>query len=190
MGVSVIPCNGKAGLFNAAVVFRAFNTPMFCVWDSDSHLGETAGNCKECGKSRDKKGNPAENRRLLRVFGKEEEDWPGCIQDEFACFATNLENTLQTEIGEEPFDRFLDAAQDAFGILKRDHAKKNPMALEFTFGQAKAADKSSKSIDLILEKISSMYKKATLNTVDEPTTDIGINDVGLKDPEEQQWKLT
>jgi len=161
----VIPCNGKSGVFNAAVVFKAFDTPTFCVWDSDGHLGETAGDCEMCGKSRDSKGNPEENRRLLRLFQKQEDDWPGMIEEEFACFETNLEKTLQDEIGIEDFNTFLDSAKEALGIRKREHAKKNAMALEFVFGQAKAAQKSSKSINSILEKIEAMRKKVTNNAV-------------------------
>jgi putative ATP-dependent endonuclease of OLD family len=45
LGISVLACNGKSGIFTAGAVFQSFGTPTFCIWDSDEHL---AG----CGKTR------------------------------------------------------------------------------------------------------------------------------------------
>jgi putative ATP-dependent endonuclease of OLD family len=39
LGISVLACNGKSGIFTAGAVFQSFGTPTFCIWDSDEHRG-------------------------------------------------------------------------------------------------------------------------------------------------------
>ncbi len=75
-GVSVIACGGKSNVCTTAAIFISFGIPIYCVWDSDEHEGEAAGACEQCKRPFDRKGNPLENRRILRLLGVQEEDWP------------------------------------------------------------------------------------------------------------------
>lgn len=160
IGVSVIPCGGKSNLFTAATIFQSFGTPTYCIWDSDGHLGETAGKCEKCGKALDTKGVPEENRRLLRLLGQVEEDWPGHIEEKSACFAHDLESTLRDEIGEEYFEKYLNVAKETFGIAKRKHALKNAMVISSILEQGKTEGKTSKSLESILDRILALHDQA------------------------------
>ena len=163
LGVSVIPCGGKSNVFTAAAIFQSFGTPIYCVWDSDAHLGETAGKCDKCGKALDAKGVPEENRRLLRLLGQKEEDWPGHIEDNSACFTNDLESTLKQEIGEDDFEKFLEATKSTFGIAKRRHALKNSTVISAILEHAKKLGKSSQSLDLLLQRVLSLREKTLQN---------------------------
>ena len=93
----------------------------------ENDLGRDCGlNRRRMGKHLDSKQDPKENRRLLALMGKREEDWPEYIEENFTCFKTNLETILRTEIGIEDFEKYLQEYQVMFGITKRKHAIKNP----------------------------------------------------------------
>src|SRR5581483_8199708 len=110
-GFSVIPCGGKSSMDRPAAIFRHLGIPIYLVWDGDEGGGSS---------------NPEENHRLLRLLGCPVVDWPFEINDRFSCFKSNLETTLQEEIGQVLFDSLLSQEQIKFGISKKKHAIKNP----------------------------------------------------------------
>jgi predicted ATP-dependent endonuclease of OLD family len=126
MGISVIPCGGKHAVGTVVAVFIPFRIPTYCVWDSDENAAQPVAPCEKCKRPYDKESNPSENRRLLRLLGLSEEDWPSHIKDKSACFKTDRETVVKAEIGEDVFERILGEEMTRFNIRKRDQALKNP----------------------------------------------------------------
>ena len=137
-GIAVIPCFGKLNLARPLVIFRQLGISVYTVWDGD------------CGR---KDAKPEDNTHLLRLLGKPEEDWPHFVGDSAACFKVKLETTLQDEIGTEDFTKWLLEAQQLLGIAKKDHALKNPAIIEYVIGKAAVDNKTSKSLESIIERI-------------------------------------
>lgn len=160
MGIAVIPCNGKPNIFNAAAIFLSFGIPLYVVWDGDSHLGKTEGKCKECGHNLDSKADPKENRRLEKLLGLKEEDWPNHVLANSACFKQKLETTIRDEIGEELFNNLLDASRTKYGITRRKDAIKNPTVLAEVLGEAKAKGQSSQTLETIVTAIVTLKGEA------------------------------
>ena len=143
-GISVIPCMGKNNLDRPLVIFRRLNIPVYAIWDGDH--GE-------------KDAKPEDNRKLLRLVGQSEEDWPCGAKDHHACFKTNLETTLAEEISKDLFDRLLSEAQDQLSIPKKKHALKNPVVLQHIVEKAAVAGKTSATLKGIVEKIVALKPK-------------------------------
>jgi predicted ATP-dependent endonuclease of OLD family len=136
-GVSVIPCGGKSTMDRPAAIFRHLGIPVYLIWDGDE------------GKDAD----PEENHRLLRLLGQPIVDWPAEIHDRFSCFKTDLETTLQEEIGKPVFEKLLLQHQKQFGMSKRKHAIKNPAVIASVLQVAQSEGKSSSTINAIVQKI-------------------------------------
>jgi len=137
-GISVIPCMGKNNLDRPLVIFRRLGIPVYVIWDGDH--GKTDANAED-------------NRRLLRLVGQSEEDWPCGVKDRHACFKTELETTLAEEIGKNLFDRLLSEAQGQLGIPKKKDALKNPVVLQRIVEKASAESNTSATLKGIVEKI-------------------------------------
>ena len=138
LGITVIPCFGKSSLDRPLVIFRQLGITVYVVWDGD------------CGGNDAK---PEDNRYLLRLLCKPEQDWPHFVADSSACFKVNLEKTLEDEIGRESFTQWLSEAQQEFGIDKKKHALKNPAVLEYVIDKAALNCKTSGSLERIVENI-------------------------------------
>lgn len=137
-GHAVIPCGGKSNLHRPMTIFRKLQIPVYVIWD-----GDRGGN-----------GRPEENRRLLRLLGQAEEDWPLTrAADKFACFETKLEEVLRDEIGGGLFDRLIAEWQDEFGISKREQALKNPVAIRTVIEKAKAERRTSGTLENIVGNV-------------------------------------
>ncbi|MEW6742536.1 MAG: ATP-dependent endonuclease [Planctomycetota bacterium] len=136
--ISIIPCIGKNNLDRPLVIFRRLGIPVYVIWDGDD------------GKS-DAKGD--DNRRLLRLVGQPEEDWPCGVMDRHACLKTELESTLAQEIGDDLFDRLLSEAQAQVGIKSKKDALKNPVVLQRIVEGASANGKTSATLEGIVERI-------------------------------------
>ncbi len=152
-GISVIPCGGKASMDRPYVVFQQLGIPVYAVWDGDYGMGETQGVCEKCQRPLDKKADPRENRRLLRMVGYDEIDWPELVEDAFACFKTDLETTLQEDIGQQVFETCLAECQASLGIAKRRHAIKNPRVIEAVLLRAQEQGCNSSTLQTIVERI-------------------------------------
>lgn len=153
VGVSVIPVSGKRSLDRPAIIFREFGIPVYLLWDSDGEKGETAGACPKCGKLLDGKPDPADNRRLLRLVGKAEEDWPAYQDAHYCCFKRDLETTLKAEIGEALFDELLDQCRTEFEIPKPRHAVKNPAVIATIIKRAQKEGKMCKTLENAVKSI-------------------------------------
>lgn len=137
MGICVIPCMSKNNIDRPALVFRDMGIKTYLVWDNDKEADEP---------------KPEENRRLLRMLGSTEEDWPSGVWDTHACFENELEATLVNEITPQIFDYYRDKARDEFR-LPRARVLKNPFALRYILEGCYKEGHHSPTLDAIVEKI-------------------------------------
>ena len=140
-GISVIPCVGKNNLDRPLVIFRCLGIPVYVIWDGDHD-------------QKDAKGE--DNRRLLRLLGQSEEDWPCGVKDLHACFRVELEETLVEEIGKDLFGRLLLEAQVQLDIAKKKDALKNSAVLQRIVEGASAAGKTSGTLQGIVQRIGAL----------------------------------
>ena len=138
LGISVIPCFGKSNIDRPLVIFGQLGISVYVLWDGDYGVNDA---------------KPEDNRYLLRLLGKPEQDWPHFVEDSSACFKVNLEKTLQDEMGSESFTTWLSEAQNQLGIAKKDHALKNPAIIEHVVRRAASSSETSTSLDSIIDKI-------------------------------------
>jgi putative ATP-dependent endonuclease of the OLD family len=161
LGFAIIPCGGKTNIDRPYLIFSELSIPVFILWDGDSGLGETEGNCISCGRSLDKKPNPVENRRLLRLIGFESiVDWPKFINQKGACFEKDLETTLKEELGIDLFESLIHKYQEEFSISEKRNALKNPVILTNVIKSAREQGKSSITLETIVQKISELKKQS------------------------------
>lgn len=137
MGICVIPCMSKNNIDRPTLVFREMGIKTYLVWDNDRGAEDP---------------KPDENRRLLRMLGMAEEDWPTGVWDTHACFDNKLEDTLVKEIQPQMFDYYLDKAKDEFR-LARSRALKNPFALRYIVERCYREGCHSPTLDAMVEKI-------------------------------------
>ena len=158
-GYAIIPCGGKTNIDRPYLIFTELGIPVYIVWDSDSGLGETEGNCVSCGRPLDKRPNPEENRRLLRLISSDTiVDWPKFINQKAACFEKNLESTLKEELGSEVFESLIRKYQEEFSISEKRNAQKNPVVLMNVIKSARGQGKSSITLETIIQRISELKK--------------------------------
>lgn len=114
-GISVIPTMGKGNLDKDYLVFNALSIPTYVIWDSDKNKG----NNKDVQK----------NRYLLRIFNREEEDWPEAVTDEYACFRDNLDLKIKAGIEPKYYDELIDRAMKEHEIQHKDNVKVSPVIM-------------------------------------------------------------
>ncbi len=145
LGVAVIPCNGKNNLDRPLVIFRQLGIPVYVVWDGDYNNGGA---------------KLEDNRYLLRLLGKEEQDWPDFVEDFGACFKVNLEKTLSDEIGSDLFERLLSKSKSDFGIPQKAQALKSPVVIQRIVEGAAQCGKTSTSLKGIVDNIIALKNQA------------------------------
>ncbi len=155
-GFAVIPCGGKTNIDRPYVIFKQLGIPVYIIWDGDHGKGETEGVCNKCERPLDKKPDPKENRRLLRLMGQSETDWPEYVESTFACFKYDLETSLRKEIGAELFEQYLVECQTEFCIGKRKHAIKNPNVITNIIKKAEEQGHNISIIKTVIENIRSL----------------------------------
>lgn len=136
-GFSIIPCFGKKNIDRPAIIFRELGIPVYLIWDSDKGT---------------KDSKPEENRHLLKLIGKVEEDWPSHIDDSHSCFEQKLEVTLRTEIGEQLFEKCMCECETEFS-MKRKRAIKNPVVISAIIEKARQQGHPCTSLEKIVKKI-------------------------------------
>jgi putative ATP-dependent endonuclease of OLD family len=137
MGICVVPCMCKNNLDRPAVVFRNLGIQTYLVWDNDKH-GQNP--------------NAEVNKRLLRLVGAAEEDWPAGVWNTHACLEGNLECLLRQELSGAVFDGLLEQARSEFRIEK-GRASKNPFVLRRVIEDAARQGHSSITLRAIVEEI-------------------------------------
>ncbi len=80
-------------------------------------------------------------------------DWPSEVAKDFACFTTNLDLTLQQEIGQAAYNQILADCQKEFGISKQDNAKKNSAVISALLEKARSSGRKSETLERIVERI-------------------------------------
>ena len=153
LGIAVIPVGGKRNLDRPAIIFREFGIPTYLVWDGDADKATITGYCAECQKPLDGKHEPAENRRLLRILGVGDEDWPCAVTPQYCCFKRDLEKTMKQEIGEELFDEILEECKADFFMTKRKYAIKNPKLLAALIERARLRGRESTTLNASVDNI-------------------------------------
>jgi len=126
--------------------------PTYLIWDSD--------------KSKNKDGNPNANRRLLRLLGQEEEDFPSKVMPTFACFEDKLEATLKSELGPEVVETTIREIVEEFGDPAAEDCLKRPALFSSLLSKAKAKGHESRSLNLILDNILALSPAAKLARAD------------------------
>ena len=137
MGVAVVPCRGKTQMDRPAMVFRNLGIRSYLMWDNDRG---------------DKDSSPDENRRLLRLVGAAEEDWPSGVRGTHACLEGNLETMLRREITEPVFDEALSEASVEHQI-KQGQARKNPFILRSIIDRANDHGHVSQTLSGVVREI-------------------------------------
>ncbi len=98
-------------------------------------------------------------KRLLRLVGKYEEDWPAHVAEYSACFEFNLEKTLESELGKDFFGRSIEDIGSEHEMVK-DQALKNPLVLKIIFEKAASDGRLSTSLKGIVESIIALNAKS------------------------------
>jgi hypothetical protein len=137
MGICVVPCMSKNNLDRPAVVFQTLGIQTYLIWDNDKNAQDP---------------NPDENKRLLRLVGAAEEDWPVGVRNTHACLDCNLECSLRQEISPSIFDELFEEARSEFR-MKKEQALKNPFVLRRVIEKAAAISYTSATLKAIVEKI-------------------------------------
>ena len=139
LGITVVPCFGKTNLDRPLLVFRQLDIgPVYVVWDGDFGSSDS---------------KPENNKSLLKLLNQPEEDWPDFVNNSSACFKTNLEKTLEAELGHDLFEISLAKAQLELGIPKKNHALKNASVIQRIIEDAAGSGKESKSLRGIVKNI-------------------------------------
>lgn len=138
MGIAVIPCRGKTSLDRPAAIFRQLGIRTFVLWDSDK--GE-------------KDARPEDNHRLLRLHGAAVEDWPAKMEEHYACFESNLDSVLRSELGVQEHQDVLDELMKEWGIHKQSQAVKKPEVVAELIRRCGLRGRSSKTLTDVVERI-------------------------------------
>lgn len=158
-GFAIIPCNGKTNIDRPYSIFSKLGIPVYAIWDSDSGKGTTVGSCITCRRPLDKKANPIENHRLLRLIGNSEiTDWPKFVNKNAACFEKDLESTLKGDLGNDLYESLINQFQDEFSISEKKNAQKNPIVIMNIIKSANEQGKSCITLEKIIQKIWELKK--------------------------------
>ena len=140
MGISVIPCDSKTKMAKPARIFQCLGIPVYLVWDSDS---------------KDKEGPTTEDTLLLSLGGGDRRDWPSKTADRFACFTSDMNETLRRDIGEDFAVYEKDSLEEL--SLKKKRDGKNPDLIRLII--EKAGQGRCKTISEIVKKIITLSQK-------------------------------
>jgi len=147
LDIGVIACGGKNNIDRPALIFSMLGIPTYLIWDSDKSLSP-------------KKAYPETNRRLLHLVGQPEEDFPGRVGNNFACFDDKLESTLEKEIGEQIFQQYKQEITEQFGDSKLEDCLKRPALFSALLLKAKSHGKESSTLNSILDNILALHSNA------------------------------
>jgi putative ATP-dependent endonuclease of OLD family len=138
LGISLIPCGGKASLDRPALIFGSFAIPVYLIWDSD-HGG--------------KDPKPELNRLLLRMVNAKEEDFPSVIAHDYSCFKTNMTDVVTTEIGSDLHDELCGIVRADLGFEDQHTEIKNPLFVQALIEAAKKRGKACQSLESIVTMV-------------------------------------
>lgn len=96
-GVSIVPVGSKTSIPLAHAILSTIGVPTYALFDADAGFEKRAKakNKKQEDIDKERNNHATENRKLLRYFGKNEEDFPSeSVLSEVAIFEDNLESFL------------------------------------------------------------------------------------------------
>jgi putative ATP-dependent endonuclease of OLD family len=140
LDIAVIPCLGKNNIDRPALIFTMLDIPTYIVWDSDKNKGP-------------KDAHPETNRRLLRLLGETEEEFPGKVAKKFACFENNLESTLQLELGHDIVQSCKEEIAHEFSDARPEDSLKRPALFSKLLIKARSKGHESATLNAILDSI-------------------------------------
>ena len=140
LDIAVIPCIGKNNIDRPALIFNMLDIPTYIIWDSDKN------------KALDK-AHPDTNRRLLRLVGEPEEDFPCKVAKRFACFENNLESTLEFELGHDIVQSCKQEIAKELGDAKPEDCLKRPALFSRLLSKARSKGHESATLNSILDSI-------------------------------------
>lgn len=144
-GVSVIPCGGIENMLEPYVIFKELKIPTYVVSDLDS-------------KGPGRGGDPDKRHAIQRLLCAQPSTTQ--INDDFACFETNLEGAIKADIGEDSYNRLVDEQKERFGMgPERKKALGKPRIMYEVLKQAKEEGKPCRTLERIVKKISAKAPK-------------------------------
>lgn len=96
-GVSIVPVGSKTSIPLAHAILSAIGVPAYALFDADAGFAARAKakNKKQEDIDKERNNHATENRKLLRYFGRPEEDFPNAsVLNEVAIFEDHLESLL------------------------------------------------------------------------------------------------
>ena len=99
-GISIVPVGSKTSIPLAHAILSAIGVPAYALFDADAgfEARAKAKNKKQEDIDKERNNHATENRKLLRYFGRPEEDFPNaCVLNEVAIFEDHLESLLSEE---------------------------------------------------------------------------------------------
>lgn len=96
-GVSIVPVGSKTSIPLAHAILSAIGVPAYALFDADAgfEVRAKAKNKKREDIDKERNNHVTENRKLLRYFGRPEEDFPkASVLNEVAIFEDHLESLL------------------------------------------------------------------------------------------------
>ena len=116
LGVAIIPIEGKTKLDRPAIVFQGMGIPVYVVFDGDRQQRGTKQEAEAIQM----------NRRLLRLLGSPEEDFPKThVKPTWTVFENDIENELERELGNDVYLRLGENVADEFGFHRPSQVTKN-----------------------------------------------------------------
>jgi len=139
-GISTIPCNGKTNLLKAAAVFKAFNIPIYLIWDCDKGSYDP---------------HVEYNLSLQRFFGTSEpKEYLETVESNFSCFEKDITTTVENDFGKDYWQKQLEICRSKYSYDSVDHIKKNPLILHEVIEELnKNFNRTSKTLEKIVENI-------------------------------------
>lgn len=138
LGISLIPCGGKASLDRPALIFDSLGIPVYLIWDSDYNGKDPMVEL---------------NRVLLRLVNAKEEDFPCTVAHDYACFKTNLTEAMEAEIGSDLHQELSETIRTDLGFQDKRTEIKNPLFVQALIAGAKLRRKSCESLENIVTMV-------------------------------------
>jgi predicted ATP-dependent endonuclease of OLD family len=96
-GIAVVSANGKTSVPLAHAVLDSLGIPTYAVFDADAEFESRASGKTTEQVNTERNEHAARNRKLLKYFGRSEEDFPSAtVSDSVAIFEDHLEAFLTT----------------------------------------------------------------------------------------------
>lgn len=149
-GVGVLPVGGKSNIGAPFLVFTSLKIPTYYVFDAD-------GNLNGKGKNHGEDDAILQNHILLQLGGATPTDFPPATwSPHFACFAQQMEETLQEDAGSDFFRDTTRAIADELGWGDPAEVLKNARAAAAFVERTYKAGKSLPSIEKIIDAITAL----------------------------------